>query len=889
PAVALLFALAGNDNGPLPSAQAVARGKAPSGSVVCGTIKLASTSDSGNGAAPLEPVRTTLPPVSAVSSADAVQLAQATPMADVTSPSAATATASTSTSIPPATSSSPSTPSARASARAVAQSAEIASAAKVAAETVFPALASAGRATPTPVSARPSLSYRNSWIGNTWGFANQRWMQIDIQAIAVTPDGEVLTNTPYDEGGGEVGRYRDGQLVQHGNETHDWGRTGGDAIAFNDDYVFTAQSVTSLGDVVAAQKNLPHQGEIWYGVARRSRGDLRKPMPFDGQVPWPNVPIAMRVMWKAADTDDFAIRGLAADATHLYVSNQRDNRIDIYDPRTMQAVGGYPVPQPGKLALAPDGTLWAIEKSRAMAGRRVVHHLPGGGVIGALNLPPNAVPVDLAVDQQGRLYVADNGPRQQVLVFTAGKGRVGAAGASTESAQLMRENLPMQLSSTVGELGGIYSGKVGAPGPLRFNGLTGVGVDRAGNVYVAMNGRGPRAYRTDEVTSTAGALLESYTPDGTQRFSLQGLLFVDGAQYVDGETPSVYTGGKRFTVDLTRPPGQEWRYAGFTTDRFRYPYDPSLNLADGQRGTPLVRDVNGHRLLYTIDPVSDTLRIYRFEPGSEIAIPSGMFSRAHIAGAWPPNQPARGDWIWRDGAGKGRFAPTDFDQNDTMIPDVGPKVGGWWVDSRGDVWQATVDQGIRYFPMQGFDKLGNPVYKFASMRTLPMPTRFTRLARILYNPETDTMYLSGSTPERPFNPANGQGGGSTLVRYDHWRSGPAMRYTIDWPDRGPDHTQLMAGFTVAGDYVFAVESMTGVVTVYDRDTGRESGHLAPAAEVGATSGTIDVAMPVSAHRLESGEYLVFVEEDWHGKVMMYRFSPGSPSAAAKVVAQTAAH
>lgn len=816
---------------------------------------------------------------------------------------------------------------------------------------VVPMLAAAAEPEPppamTPALARPALSYRSSWLGNTFGYANRRWVQGDVQGIAVTPGGDLYTNAPWDEGGGEVGHYRDGQLIQYGNDTHSWGRVGGDAVAVNDDYVFTAQVVGSIGDDVAKDKNLPRKGEVWYGVSRRSRADLREPAPFAGQTEWPGVSLAFKLMWKSTDREEYSIRGLAADAVHLYVSNARDNRVEIYDARTMQPGGSVAAQQPGKLALAADGTLWVIERSRTDAGRRVVHHALNGEVLDELALPAGAVPVDVALDTAGRVYVADNGPRQQVLIYTrAAAGAVGSASASASTAAvappaanpplkqvqqppkqppqqpprrtgdpttvtgavrampaapIIHEDVPMQLSATLGETGGIYAGRAGTPGPLRFNGLTGVGVDRAGNVYVAMNGAGPRGYRPDAVGNSAGVLLESYTPAGVHRFSLQSLLFIDGAQYVDGQPPSVYSGGKRFTLDLSKPPGQEWTYAGFTADRFRYPYDPFFNLNEAQRGTPMVRDIGGRRLLYTLDMTSSYLRIYRFAGDEETAIPSGLFALWHIDGAWPPNQPARGEWIWRDTAGKGRFALRDFEQNTNDIRDEGPKTRGWWVDRRGDIWQGTATEGIRVFPLQGFDRTGNPVYHYASVKTYEMPMPFNHLARIVYDDATDTLYLAGSTPQRPFNEANWNGAGSLFARYDHWKSGnPVLRYSIDWPDRGPDKPVAITGFTVAGDYVFAVENHTAVVTVYDRNTGREAGHLAPGPEVGSASGMMDEAMPISAQRLASGEYLVFVEEDQFGKAIMYRFTPptatpaqasapGAAPASAQASVQASAH
>ncbi|AXL53502.1 hypothetical protein DSC91_006958 [Paraburkholderia caffeinilytica] len=728
-------------------------------------------------------------------------------------------------------------------------------------------------ANPAPVSvaALPSLSYRTSWIGNTWGYANQRWVQIDVQALAVTPEGDVYTNAPWDEGGGEIGHYRNGQLIGHGGQSHGWGMLGGDAIAVNGDYVFAAQLVVSLGNGMAAQKHLPPEGVVWYGVSRRRRADFREGAPFEGEVDWPGSPLAFRVITQSSSAEDYAIRGLAVDSTRLYVSNQHDNRVEIFDVRSMQPVGNFPVREPGRIAVAPDGTLWIIERSRTDGARRVAHHARNGALLGMLSLPPGAEPADLTLDSRGRLLVADNGPRQQILIFTAMPP--APAGAAPSAANATHEEASMQLSATLGEAGGIYAGRAGAPGPLRFNGLTGVGVDGAGNVYVSMNGAGPRGF-VPGPGNTDGALIESYTPDGKRRFSLQGLLFVDGAQFVDGDPPSVYSGTKRFTLDLSRPTGQEWSYAGYTVDRFRYPYDPFLNLRQGQRGMPLVRDIDGRRLLYTVDMNGTWLRIYRFAADRETAIPSGFVTPSHVDGAWPPNQPPHGGWIWRDTAGQGRFAASDFDQD--MARDDGPPMSGWWVDSAGAIWQGTQSQGIRRFPLQGFDRIGNPVYRYAAMQRYAMPAPFNRIARLNYFPADDTMFISGSTREHPFVEYNWNGAGSLLARYDHWTSGkPTLRYAIELPDEGPPTALSLNGFAVAGDYLFGVETETAVVRVYERDTGREAGRLKPGPEVGAASGWIDSAMPITAHRLASGEYLVFVEEDAHGKALMYRFKPAA--------------
>jgi hypothetical protein len=76
--------------------------------------------------------------------------------------------------------------------------------------------------------------------------------------------------------------------------------------------------------------------------------------------------------------------------------------------------------------------------------------------------------------------------------------------------------------------------------------------------------------------------------------------------------------------------------------------------------------------------------------------------------------------------------------------------------------------------------------------------------------------------------------------------------------------------------VFAVEFI-GAVHVFDKNTGADIGVINPGPEVGNTSGHIDVANAITAHRRDNGEYLVFVEEDARGKVLMYRWTPSRPT------------
>jgi hypothetical protein len=483
---------------------------------------------------------------------------------------------------------------------------------------------------------------------------------------------------------------------------------------------------------------------------------------------------------------------------------------------------------------------------------RVEHYTATGQRIDEnFTLPADTVAVDLAVDAQGRILIADNGPRQQVLSFTKSNGRYAESG-------------------TLGERGGIFSGVAGKPGPQRFNGLTGVGVDARGNVYVSTNGIGPRY---DPIGAGLGATLESYTPDGKQNWQVQGLLFVDGA-WIDPSRPdSVYTGNKRFELDLSKPAGQDWKYAGFLSNRFKYPDDPVFHT-DQYPGLPIARKLKGRTFLYLTDMYADHLKIYRFDPqhDGETAIPSGFIAGRERAVAKVPNAPPGGDWIWRDTNGDGRFNSDEFTLNTSGTKLAGG--WGWWVDTAGDIWRTRDTKGIYRFRFGGLDAKGNPVYSYSNLTQYPVPQPFTELHRAIYDPATDTMYVSGYTPDTPVDRGFWKEVGRVLVRYDKWSSGnPVQRYaiTLPWQTQSKPIATII-GLTVEGQYIFGVEPV-GAVHVWDKDSGKELGVIRPGAEVGSASGWVDVPNGISAAQRSNGEYLVFVEEDARGKVMMYRWKP----------------
>ncbi|WP_245983094.1 hypothetical protein [Trinickia fusca] len=720
---------------------------------------------------------------------------------------------------------------------------------------------------PTASFSQTQLNSTTSWIGNTFGYGDGKWVQLDVEAMAVGPDGSVYTNAPWDESGSEIGKYSNGTKVGLAGNTHGWGNTGGDAIAINGTYLYAAMSIDNESGKLTGS-SYPPSGSTWFGITRRLLSNIAQGAPFASGIGNVNntTKNSFLIVNTAPDTTDAGIRGLAASSTELYVSNAYANQIQVFDANTMAPLRSWAASSPGRIAIDQDGSLWVIQGMQSSA-RSVVHYSAAGAALpGTVALPPSAVPADLTISPSGQLLIADDGPSQQILIYNEVSGQTQYAGA-------------------LGAQGGIFQGTAGTPGNWRFNGLTGLGFDSTGNLYVAQNGAGLRAFGSTGVGQ--GTVLESYNwSTQALNWRLHGLLFVDGAALDPASPGDVFSGSKHFSLNYSASAGQEWSYAGFTMNAYRYPDDPALHTTRNVRGEPLVRRINGQRFLYTQDMYAHYLSIYRFQPSTngEVAVPSGLLSQNTIPGSWPQGQPKTGEWMWRDANGDGAIEPAEIQSN----PSTGNTVcnGYWYVDDAANVWLATEGSGIREMPLQGVDAYGNPVYQYQGAKVFPMPQPFTHIARIVYVSETDTMYISGYTSTQPYASADWKAIGTVLARYNNWSSGsPSLQWTVQLPYVPSSTLPAAVGLAAAGNYVFVAESLTAHVDVYDASTGQQVGFLAPSSTVGSTSGWIDVEMGISAALRSNGEYVVLAEEDARAKVLMYRWTPsGSASAMAAVKA-----
>jgi hypothetical protein len=706
----------------------------------------------------------------------------------------------------------------------------------------------------------PRLDAICSWIGNTYP-GHPKWVQQDIDAMCVTPDGTVFTNAEWDEGGGQAGQDRDGALLGYAGHTHGWGFNGGKAIAVNSKYVFIGSVCGNEGGGLKDPDTWPPKGHTWFGISRRLRSDFTKPAPFEGgkggkgntlkQCFLPVVDVEGK--------ESAPITGLAADEQRLYVSDPRAGKIRVLDAETMRELEAWPAEQPGQLALDRHGLLWMLEKGYPS---RLRAFDASGGATDMITFPAEVIPIAFALDPSDRVLVADDGVSQQLLTYRAKDGQLVHSGA-------------------IGVKNGIYASPAGAFGNLRFNRISALGLDNQFHFYVAHHGS----------SGGGSTVLESYdihadTPS-TPCWRLFGLEFVDLAAPDPTSDTDVFTKEEHFRLDYENPPGHEWGYAGYTIHRFKYPDDPRLHIWSG---APWVRRIGGRRFLFVNDMSADYLQVYRFDAQTdgEIAVPSGLFAKKSIRSkespGWPVHQPARGEWIWRDANGNGALDDGEFTLRNG---EDAPAAQGWWVDSTGNVWLATEKSGIRLLPQQGLDPAGNPTWSYASMRTYPHPAAFETVKRLRYDSEHDVMYLGGTTKaaaNQHWKPM-----GPVIARYDGWMKAetsgamPAPTWTIVMPyergAKGHESCEPM-GFDAAGDYLFipytgASKEMsfsTGHVEVIRAADGQSVGHFEPSAEIGEV-GLQDLRETLTAQRRANGEYLIFLEDDYKAKTVLYRWWP----------------
>ena len=735
-----------------------------------------------------------------------------------------------------------------------------------------------------------------TWLGNSFpGTPNQLHVQDNIQGMYVAPNGTCYTDSIWDEGGNEAGFYSNGAFAGSCVDTHGWGRIGGQAVTSDGTYVYVAIAQTTQGGSLIGSTNAngepefpPNSSTIWFGVARYTLTGAAAPFATGYG---PDCDELVVTTNGVANGGDNSITGLAYYGGTLYVADNTDSEIKLYNTGAFSQTpgtswGGYG--GLGAMAFDGYGNLWGLIYSgstylaygasasgQGFTGGTSCNldclYAPGGHTgTGSITFASADHPMGLAYNASTGLFmVTDQGPDQNIKCYNP----TSFSGS------------PTTIASTIGATGGIFSGTAGQVGSLKFNMPSGVGADSSGNIYVSEDG----------TCQDGGGALDAYTSAGVHKWSLYGLEWIDDAGIDPGSEGDVYTHQHRFSMNWGYTvPGAEWTYSDYTINPFAFPEDPRLHLPNvGAEGAAVMRRIDGSLFMFVPDQYDTFLSVFRFNSSTNgaIAIPSGLFAQGNRAAdrtGWPENEPASGEWIWRDSNGNGTMDSGEYNQ-----PTGGGSADswGWWVDSNGDVWQATQFNGIRHSACQGLDSYGNPIYNYAHMTTIAMPSQFNDLERIEYFPATDTMYLTGYNATYP--DIDGIWGtiGRVIYRYDNWSTTPTVHtgYPIIPTFNATSSPQVLPqDISIAGSYAFVDYSQQNWMYVFNLATGATVGLITPGADIGGnasvTAGTTnclgwsDMRFALQAYQRSSGEYDITQEDDWLGKVVIYRWSPTAPLA-----------
>jgi hypothetical protein len=381
-------------------------------------------------------------------------------------------------------------------------------------------------------------------------------------------------------------------------------------------------------------------------------------------------------------------------------------------------------------------------------------------------------------------------------------------------------------------------------------------MDAAGNLYVAQ--------------SEMGTVLRSFTPTGELRWELHGEFFCDLAVADPSDDGATVWGiQERYSMDWSKPPDRESKWTHYTLNRQRYPNDPRGLMHVKQQGehgltSPQVVYLKGRRFLFVGGMfASNFINIFRFD--GDIAVPSGLILQwgnnlYNTDLKWPPQKPA-GTSIWRDLNGDGDYQTAEFAPNTEQV-----KPGPFWVDQKGNLWMA---YGFFRYDFQGLDARGNPIYSADKITVLDKPKGVNRVARVCYLDESDTLVVGEEGVDEQNRPSMRHI--SRVLVCKGYLAG--NRETVAFT---PGAGREAGCVTAAGEYAFTGGwKGRGRVWVNRLSDGAEVGMFDPGPTVGGVQNTgwIDLLTGINAFKRTTGEYLVFVEENYKAKSLIYRWKP----------------
>ena len=477
----------------------------------------------------------------------------------------------------------------------------------------------------------------------------------------------------------------------------------------------------------------------------------------------------------------------------------------------------WTVPRARHLACDRQGNIWVLQQRWRSASARLARYSPTGSLLTAFDV--SGEPMDVAAHPNlDQVWVPDNGRDQRVEKY----GYTGAP---------------------AGTLGRSYlSGPTpGLVGPRRFAGPRGVDIDSAGNAYVAqagIPGRGRRGW------NDLGKLvvLSKFSRSGAQVWRREGL--------VKASTGEPSSDDSRFYADVVsydKRRGRRWRFRAFTLDPFANPddhrYQTTLSFEDTTSSQ--VRDIRGHRYVYSQSAVAGRMTVYRLD--------GELLTQVDELGG-----------VYIDIEGRPRK------DRPASIPD-NCVARDFFAQANGDIWMLCQDNGgVWRYRVTGYTSGGAPIYRWSAVDVYPMPPQIAGGNAGRIEVDGTNVYVSGHAPgETSADPDPWLWMGRRIVKFPNlprrsrWPT-PAWNRTVFYGDEREKPVQFAVDRDrIAVGYQGCVypKFTGGCLRIYSTSNGNQLGGAIKAPGILGHVGWLDLYRPIS---FRNGR--IYVEDDHLSKL-----------------------
>ncbi len=472
---------------------------------------------------------------------------------------------------------------------------------------------------------------------------------------------------------------------------------------------------------------------------------------------------------------------MAANNSYVWVSDNANNKVHVYNASTMQQVATWSILAPGAMTLdSTNNVLWVVENAGNNASSSIHGFdatVPGTatakwGVVACGTGQHTGAPNALAIDSSHRLVVADNGVFPQTI----------SDGAAAPFVMYPKPDVGQVEVYTTGGANPVYSYTFGAsvfsgstPGKVTaqgFHGITSLAFDGSGNFYVACAG--------DPHDVGTGTYLRKFNSDATsatQTWQITGLQFVGGGSLDPANLNQFYSSYSGYSFNWANNPltGTGTGIAAtWNMDLFNpglYPTDKTTTdlcsdwLLPGNAGdnAPLdenhpmvfeVRDIQGKPYLFT-DAMNMGNMLGVMRMNGNVAVPAVLFGYAREG--WPADATKAKVFTWTDANGDGCMQAGEFTVNANPIANM--TLCGKWIDDNANIWTCNrLASGsgvgeINEIKLQStpLNSYGVPQYNMtapvntwvAGTNNVTTDTDWTGLVEVAYLPATDTMIVAG--------------------------------------------------------------------------------------------------------------------------------------------------